>query len=202
MKEQQPISFFASLIALFAYLAFALLAFSQFPGIYSPLSNWLSDLGNIDLNPKGAVFYNTGVISTGILLVLFFAGLVRWKMPARRVQKAMLLTTQVFGLLGSLAMVMSAVYPINHIAEHRFWSISLYILLGTAFVFSVFAFRYHSSFPRWVLALGIVIGAVDISSGIFQSTYWIEWVTVALFLGYILIIGIETRAVRAALPSG
>lgn len=51
----------------------------------------------------------------------------------------MLLITQGFGMFGALAMVMSGLYPINFFALHSFFSTCLYILLGTAFAFSVAA---------------------------------------------------------------
>jgi hypothetical membrane protein len=197
MKTSQPVSFLASLMTCLVYVLFTFIAFSQFPGAYSPSNNWLSDLGSIDLNPKGAVFYNTGIILTGILLGLFFLGLSKWKIPASRVQNVMVEVTRWFGLLGCFAMVMSAIYPINHVAEHHVLSISLYILLGTAFMFSVFAFRYHPTLPRWILVFGVVTAMVDIASGIFQSFYWLEWVTVAFFLGYAITIGIQTKGVQA-----
>lgn len=198
MKRHPPLSTIAAIVAALCYVAFALLAFSQYPGAYSPLRNWLSDLGSRDLNPQGALFYNLGIISTGLLLGVFFLGLSCWRMGNRRIQQVMLRTTQAFGLLGCLAMVMSALYPIDQLEQHRFFSISLYVLLGTAFMFSVFALRYHARCPRWVLALGVITGLVDMLSAILQTVYVLEWVTVALFLAYVTIVGIETRAVQVA----
>jgi hypothetical membrane protein len=196
MKKDRPVSFIASLLVILSYLSFALLALWRFPGSYSPLNNWLSDLGSPKLNPQGAIFYNLGIIATGLLLLPFFLGFTSWKMEGFRVQNAMLALTCALGLLGGLAMIMSAVFPIDHIEQHRFWSISLYFLLGTAFVFSVAALRYDQRFPRWALGLGIVTGVVDILSGMFHDVYLLEWITTALFLGYIFILGIKTRAVN------
>ena len=200
--NDQPVSFIAGLLVTLFYLSFALLAFWHFPGIYSPLSNWLSDLGSPKLNPQGAIFYNLGIIATGLLLLPFFLGLYRWRMEGSRIQNAMLVLTCALGLLGGLAMILSAVFPIDHIEQHRFWSISLYILLGTAFVFSATALRYDRRFPRWALGLGIVTGLVDILSGIFHEVYLLEWITVAMLLVYVLILGIMTIAVyQAPLPN-
>lgn len=198
MIKDRRVSFMACLLVILFYFSFALLALWRFPGIYSPLRNWLSDLGSSRLNPDGAIFYNLGIIVTGLFLLPFFLGLSSWKMQGYRVQNAMLALTCVLGLLGGLAMIMSAIYPIDHIEQHRAWSISLYILLGTAFVFSAAALRYDRRFPRWALGLGIITGLVDILSGIFHNVYLLEWITVALFLGYIFIVGIKTRAVHHA----
>jgi hypothetical protein len=105
----------------------------------------------------------------------------------------MLFLTQLFGSLGSLSMVLSAFFPINILKVHSFWSASLYILIGTAFAFSVAAFRYYSKYPRWLLFLGIMIALEDMVWGMVLNTYIVEWLTVALFLFYILQLGIETK---------
>ena len=91
-------------------------------------------------------------------------------------------------------MIMRAIYPIDHIEQHSVWSISLYILLGTTFVFSAAALRYDWRFPRWTFGLGIITGLVDIISGIFHDLYLLEWITVALFLGFILLVGIQDQS--------
>lgn len=197
MKRRPPLSTIAAFVAALCYVCFAFVAFSQYPGAFSPLGNWLSDLGSRSLNPRGALFYNTAVISASLALGVFFLGLSNWQIGHLRMQKVMLRTTQAFGLLGCLAMAMSALYPIDCLPQHSFWSISLYALLGTSFVFSVFALRYHPQCPRWVLVLGGITGLVDIISSFFGSVYVMEWLTVALFLCYILVVGIITRAVAA-----
>ncbi len=196
MKGRPPLSTVAGIAGTLCYVALALLAFSQYPDRYSPLHNWLSDLGSRSLNPQGALAYNVGIVATAVLLDAFFLGLSRWQIAGLRVQRAMLRITQAFGLLGCLAMVMSALYPIDNLAPHRFWSISLYVLLGTAFVFSVAALRYHPQCPRWVLAVGAITGLVDVVSAFLGGVYALEWLTVALFLAYVLIVGMATRAMR------
>lgn len=193
MKRHLSLSFVTSLFAVLCYLTFALLAFAQYPLPYSPMRNWLSDLGNTDLNPRGALFYNIGIVATGVVLLLFFLGLAQWKMGNNRIQNLMLRLTQGFGILGSLALVMSGLFPINFSTLHSFFSICLYILLGTAFGFSVAALRYHPTCPRWLLILGAIAALVDILSGVFHTVYVLEWVTVSLFLCYPVLLGAETN---------
>ena len=90
MKRHLSLSFVTGLFAIVCYLAFALLAFAHYPLPYSPLNNWLSDLGNPNLNPSGALFYNIGIVATASILPLFFLGLSRWKMANNRAQRLML----------------------------------------------------------------------------------------------------------------
>jgi len=195
MKRTQNISFSAGILAVIVYLALAVLAFIRYPGPYSPMRNWLSDLGNVNLNPHGAILYNIGIISTALLLMVFFLGLSRWKIENKKVQVIMLFLTQAFGILGSFCMIMSAVYPINFLEIHSFWSASLYIMLSTGFAFSVAALRYHKKVPRWLLILGLSTALTVILTSFLTTVYVLEWITVLLFLSYVSLVGIETKRV-------
>jgi hypothetical membrane protein len=155
--------------------------------------NWLSDLGNFNVNPQGALFYNIGIVATGVVLVPFFLGLSRWKLGNNRGQHLMLLVTQGFGILGALAMAMGGLYPINFLALHGVFSACLYMLLGTAFAFSVAALRYHPACPRWLLILGASTALVDMLYGAFHAVYVLEWVTTALLLCYLGLLGAQTN---------
>ncbi len=191
-KAQSSIAF----LSVASYLIFTLLAYARYPGGFSPAQNWLSDLGDASRNPQGAAFYNLGILLTGLLLLLFFLSISTWKMEHRKVQNRMVEITQVFGALGCTAMMLSAVFPINHLPQHQVFSIALYILLGTAFGFSVAALRYQSLCPRWALALGALTAVMDIFSGIFHEATILEWATVTLFLAYLLVLGFVTRKLR------
>jgi hypothetical membrane protein len=195
MKRFQNISFIAAFLIVVCYLVFATLSYSRYPLPYSPIRNWLSDLGNVNLNPRGAIYYNMGIISTALLLMLFFLGLSRWKIENKRVQIIMLLLTQVFGFLGSFCMIMSAIFPINILAVHRIWSMSLYFMLATAFVFSVAAPRYHQIVPRWLLGVGLTTAVMVNLTSFLPNVYVLEWITVLLFLSYVYLVGIETKRV-------
>jgi len=194
-KINQNMSFIASILAVLFYLAFTFLAFCRYPLPYSPTTNWLSDLGNPNNNPQGAIFYNIGIISTALLLILFFLGLSMWKIKDNRVQSIMLLMTQVFGISGAFSMIMSALFPINLFKIHSFWSSALYIMLSTAFIFSVATLRYHQRVTRWLLLLGVLTAVIVIITSFFQTVYVLEWITVFLFLSYVALLGIETKRV-------
>ena len=193
MKRHYALSFVTGMFGIVCYLAFALLAFSRYPLPYSPMSNWLSDLGNANVNPSGALFYNIGIVATGVALLLFFLGLSQWKMGENLIQNFMLFLTQGCGILGALALIMSGLYPINFFALHSFFSTCLDILLGTAFAFSVAALRYHPTCPRWLLIVGASTALVTLLYGVFHAVFVLEWVTIALFLCYVGLLGVETN---------
>ena len=197
---KRNLSLFAGILMVVIYLAFAFLAKAGFPGRYSPLQNWLSDLGSFQLNPKGALFYNLGIVLAGALLLPFFSGLGACRLAGNRTQNAMLLLTQIFGALGAFAMVMSAVFPISVPGVHSILSAALYILLGTAFGFSVAALRYYPRYPKWALAAGVLVAIEDMLWGMVLNIYIMEWVTVALFLAYVLLLAVETKRLQGIQP--
>lgn len=201
MKGYQHISYITGFFVVVCYLSFALIAFLQYPLSYSPTRNWLSDLGNTDLNPHGAIFYNIGIISTALLLMLFFLGLSKWRIEDKKIQIVMVLLTQVFGILGSFCMIMSAIFPINFFQAHSFWSTSLWIMLSTAFVFSAAALRYHQKVPRWLLVLGISTALVVNLTNFLPTVHVLEWIALLLFLAYVLLVGVETKRLESGLHS-
>ena len=145
--------------------------------------------------------YNTGIILSALLLVLFFLGLSKWMIENTKVQRIMVLLTQGFGILGSFCMIMSAVFPINFLAVHSMWSSFLYIMLSTGFVFSAAALRYHPQVSRGLIILGISTAPVVILWSFFRSVYVLEWITLLLFLGYISLVGIETGKLVSRSPA-
>ncbi len=196
MKRYPSISFVSGLIAVLGYLFFTIIAYSQYPLPFSPTTNWLSDLGNVDLNPDGAIFYNIGIILTALMLLVFFLGLSAWKISENRVQRVMLSLAQVFGVTGALCMMMSAIFPINNFKIHSLLSTSLYISLSTGFIFSVAALRYHKSIPVWLLILGISTAPLVILTKFIPTMYVLEWIIVLIFLVYVSVVGYETQKVH------
>jgi hypothetical membrane protein len=190
---KRNIALVASILIVVNYLVFSGSARTEYPTHYSPMTNWLSDLGSSVKNPNGAAFYNLGVTITGLLVIFFFIGLISVKQIENKKQNAMLLLMQVFGVCGGAAMMMSAIFPIITGDVHSFWSAAIYILLGTSFGFSVAALRYIPGIPRWILLVGILVAIEDFIWSTVLNTYLMEWITVALFLGYVLILGIVTR---------
>jgi hypothetical protein len=193
MANKRSLVYSLAFFTLVGYLVFTALAWQAFPGAYSPLHNWLSDLGSNALNPRGAILYNLGILATGAFTFLFFLFFSVWRIAGNRVQAVMLALARIFGCLGALSMLFSALFPINTGAWHGIFSAGIYILLGTGFAFSAAALRYHRTVPRSLVVMGILVAAEDLVFGIFLNIPILEWVTVALFLGYILILGLVTR---------
>lgn len=155
MKSRIPIGSISALLSVLAYVIFTSLAYIKDPMEISPLRNWLSDLGNELSNPQGAIFYKVGVIVSALLIASWFTfGLSEWRLRGKMIQSRLLFIAQVSGVITAFALMMSALYPINHFKIHAFWSDLNLIMFGISFAFSVAALRYHPKFPKIHLFLG------------------------------------------------
>ena len=188
----QKISWLASILLVLSYLVFSLIAVTHYNGSFSPLRNWLSDLGSNELNPNGAIFYNIGILLGGSFALVFFLGFSTWIKKDKKIQNVMVYLAQIFGVLGGISMILSAIFPITAKEIHSLLSATLYIFFGTAFTFIVFALRYYSKFPKWILVFGILTALVNIVWSVILNVYPLEWTTVGFFLLFILLIGIAS----------
>jgi hypothetical protein len=184
------------------YLAFAVTAYLQYPGAYGPLSNWLSDLGNPIENPSGAVFYRLGCGLTAVCLLAFYAGLTRWNTGDRKM-KILMVVAQIAGGLSALALILTAVFPLGTQTDmHRFWSMMLFVLLGFFLTFSATSLLRHPAFARWVAYYGFLTAAFNFVNGailmaVLGHVYVGEWISVGLFMIYVIMLAWNSRAIDA-----
>jgi hypothetical membrane protein len=193
MKKSNMITWVLSILIATIYIVMTILALAKYPEPFSPISNWLSDLGNKIVSPAGSIFYNTGIYITGSLMALFFLSLGNNRMQGIKAQNIMLLLTQGIGIFGSLAMIMTGVFSIDNPHTHSLFSAFLRIGFGTAFGFSVAAFRYNKEFKKWILVVGVITTLTDLFVSVFYNkTHLLEWPVISLFLLYCLLLGNET----------
>jgi len=169
-----------------AYLVFALLAYSRYPADFSPVNNnWLSDLGNRNLNPGGADFYVWGCIAAGVALGAFFLSLARWRSSGSKIQNTLLLAVQAAGGVAAISLVMSAIYTEDQFEAHQFWS----RLVNGGFAVTMFMapFALHrAGRGSTILTAVAATGYVSIlASFIFGGAHWIEWPSVGLILVFV-----------------
>jgi len=172
----------AGMLAILVYLCLTLVSYAYYPKVFNPRDNWLSDLGNADLNSTGALFYRLGSGLTGVLLVVFFIGL--WVIARGRSirVKVFVLLSQVFGVIGAFALFMSGIFSLGAHASHSLWSVMLYIALGTAVFFCGWTFLYFPRLSRHLSYFAFAVTAVDWVMAAFNQTHFIEWIVVALML--------------------
>jgi hypothetical membrane protein len=181
--------------ATLVYLLFTGLAWLRYPGTYGPFNNnWLSDLGNRNVNPTGADFYAVGCIATGVLVGGSFVGLLAWyRSSPRVVQKYLLAFVQIAGLAGAVAIVMAAVFSIDQYAAHQLWSRVICAAFAVALFVSPFALRRPGQ-KLWPLIAVAALGYGSIVARlVFVDAHWLEWPSIGFLLAYMWVLALMTR---------
>jgi hypothetical membrane protein len=152
--------------------------------MYSPVTNWLSDLGNSSYNPKGAILYNLGCILTGIALFPFFIGLYKWYSEERRF-RTRLLAVQTIGCLAAFSLIMIGVFSENAGWLHDMWS-DVFFVLNLIVLVLIGAFLFpHPRYIKVISYYAFVVAAINLAFLVLPSTPLLEWFTVFTALGYV-----------------
>jgi hypothetical protein len=189
----------AGIAAAVVYLIFALVAFLKYPGPYGPLTNWLSDLGNPIDNPSGAIFYRLGCTLSGLALVLFYVKLRIWN-TERRGTRVLITVAQCAGVFSAISLIVSAMFPLGTSTEiHSLWSMMLYISLGFFLTFSATALMKNPAFKKGFGYYAFLTAGVNLAFGaILHEIFWAEWISVGMFIVYILMIAYNSMTLARA----
>jgi hypothetical protein len=117
-----PISCSIGILIIIINWSSVLISISLAPPPFSPLTNYLSSLGNSTYNPRGAIIYNISVIISGFLYLMFFLGLFQWYTKNRK-ENIFLIITQVFGAILAFIIVLTGFFSEDFKPQHVFWSI-------------------------------------------------------------------------------
>lgn len=153
-----PIS---GILAIIIFCIFTFTAFTLFPTHYTPISNWLSDLGNINLNPRGFIFFNVGCILTGLILFSFFFGLRSWY-TSKKWQKNLLIAAQIIGIFSAFALIMVGIFPEDTGVKHLISSALFFISLLLVLIVVNISLLKHAKFKTWIGYYGFFAALVDL----------------------------------------
>jgi hypothetical protein len=162
--SMSPKNLYLDLLGLAALLVFSIFTFislALYPTTYTIPFNWLSNLGNIYLNPAGAIFFNWGCIITGFILMPFILSFYRWK-PSGNLGKVLIVSAIIFGVFASISLIGVGIFPETHIKLHVlaasgvFESLFLIVILMTLSLFK------HPKFIRSVAYIGFFAVVIDV----------------------------------------
>ncbi len=145
------------------YIAFTTLAISRYPQNVSPLDTYLSMLGNADISPQGAIFYNLAVLLTGLAEVPFFIAIYVFYL--KYTLKWWLLIGLLAGLLNGLAVFMTGMNPLALTGDtnaHVTWSYIIFFSLIPVLAAFGLAFWRVNGILRYVGIYGFAVCAIDI----------------------------------------
>jgi hypothetical protein len=194
-----PIISSAGIAAVIVYLIFPLVAFPKFRGAYGLLTNWLSDLGNSLANPFGAIFYRQGCMLSGAALILFYLKLGIWN-PGSRKTRVILNVAQCMGVFSAVCLIITGIFPLGTSTEiHSLWSMMLYISLGFFLTFSATPLMRNPAFKKGFGYYAFLTAAVNFMFGaILHEIFWAEWVSVGMFIVYVLMIAYNSTVLARA----
>ena len=130
-------------------------------GSYSPVYNWISDLGDPGKNPAGYLWFNTGCILTGLSLVLVVFGLREYKHPVtHRFPGGM--AAQVTGYIAGIAVTCVGIFPENYGVLHVVSAGLFFCLLGLFVLLVTFDNRSRLKFGNGLKGYAILVGMLDL----------------------------------------
>lgn len=179
-----PISCMAGVAVIVLYCAFTFTSWALYPTPYSPVDNWLSDLGNSTYNPSGAILYNLGCILTGIALFPFFSGLYKWYTNEKG-RKILLMITQATGLLAALSLIMIGVFSEDSGELHSLWSSIFFALNLLVLILMGAALFTHPNYMKPIAYYGFIVAAINLLFVLIYRIPLFEWFTVFTALGYV-----------------
>jgi hypothetical membrane protein len=179
-----PISSVAGDAVIILYCVFTFSSWALYPTAFSPVTNWLSDLGNSTYNQNGAILYNVGCILTGIALFPFFVGLYKWYGDRQR-RRTILAASQVIGCAAAFSLIMIGVFSENSGWLHDLWSqvfflLNLIVLIGVGI-----ALFTHPRYIKAIAYYGFIVAAINLMLLFSPGTPLLEWFTVFTALGYV-----------------
>jgi hypothetical membrane protein len=180
-----PLSSWSGALALVLYLGLVTVAYLFYPSSFGPGGNWLSDLADKSLNPEGAIYCRLAPILAGLGLMVFFVGLKDWYEGQRSKPRIFMSIAQSFGVLGSLALIMTGWFSEDNPVPHLFWAhVSSYMCVGTV-VFVGIALLYYRSVPKFLSVFCFVLAAFVISCGVFRRPPWVEWLGAVMLVIFV-----------------
>jgi hypothetical membrane protein len=179
-----PISCIAGVAVIVLYCAFTFTSWALYPTPYSPVDNWLSDLGNSTYNPSGAILYNLGCVLTGIALFPFFGGLYKWYTSDKR-RRILLMITQAIGLFAAFSLIMIGVFSEDSGELHILWSSIFFLLNLLVLILIGVSLFTHPNYMKPIAYYGFIVAAINLLFILAYNIPLFEWFTVFTALGYV-----------------
>ena len=187
------LAFAGGMGAILAYLTGTMISWWFYPTRFTPLRNWLSDLGNHARNPSGAFFYNVGCVLTALALLVFVLGLGRWRSGALG-RSALIASSQLTGFASVVSLAGLGLYSEDRMHQHMLYSNWFFASFPLFIVLLSGGLLNH---PRFGKSLGLLGFAVVLPGLAFHLAFPrsrpLEWATELGFLLYVGWLAISTQ---------
>jgi len=147
--------------------------------------HWLSDLGNVNYNPNGAIFFNTGCILTSLVLIIFFAGYSHWNFASRN-KNSLLITSKLAGFFDAFTLAMLGIYPETTIYVHNIFAFMFFYTNMAFMILASITFFLHARSFKGVSIYGLLVAAISLAFLVLPVVPQIlEWIVVVSSLGFV-----------------
>ncbi len=181
-----PLATIGGTLAILIFCAFTLASAARYPGPFSPMDNWLSDLGTASKNPIGYAYFNMGCILTAVSLLLLMAGMGAWLTEDKR-NKGLLALGRACGALSAVSLVLVGAFD-EDTPYHTTVSVAFFVLMTMCLLLANVALWKHPAYGRWIGYCGVAAIAIGVAFGLtffaFDGSPAWEWLSVFSCLGW------------------
>ena len=195
-----PLATIAGGLVIILFCIFTLASAARYPGPFSPMDNWLSDLGAVAKNPLGYMYFDMGCIVTGVCLLLLMAGMDAWRSEDNR-EKLLLAAGRACGTASAFALMLIGVFD-EGTPYHAFLAIAFFMLLFLLLAITNISIWKHPAYNRWIGYYAVAVIVIDLA---FMYTFYAyehapawEWLAVFSGLLWVALLAFNTIKLESA----
>ena len=158
-KFKWPLSSIAGILVILSYVILTSISIFLYPLPYSPLNNWLSDLGYYKVNP-GAFLYNLGCILAGCFSLIFYIGLKEIDLENTKHNRN-LGRVQILGVFEAISDIFVGVFSEDYEVGHAISSICLFLFITLVLLTSGILFLKIEQINNKIGVYGVCIGIIN-----------------------------------------
>lgn len=191
--KNMPLATIGGFMVILLFCIFTLASAVRYPGAFSPMDNWLSDLGTMKKNPAGYIYFNVGCILAGVCTLFLVSGMGAWRVQER---KLLFEAGRALGALSAFTLMLIGAFDENT-AYHTMLSIAFFLLLGLFLVFTNISLWKHPAYKRWIGYYAIIAVLIDAILALTFVVYehapiW-EWLSVFGALAWVGMLAYNMR---------
>ena len=187
-----PLSCIAALCGIICFLIFIPTSISLFAGKnyigepYNIVIHYLSDLGNFIYNPRGAIFFNIGLILLGTAIMFFYIGIAEFKDKVPRTN--LIRYVQIIGVFSGISLIFVGIFPENAPELHFYWSIIFFIGILLDFSLAAITLKGAPNVPQFIVYYAILAAVIDLLLVILLLPIfeWMTAITTNIFTGLMI----------------
>jgi len=105
-----PLATIGGFLVILLFCIFTLASAVRYPVAFSPMDNWLSDLGTMKKNPAGYVYFNVGCILAGVSTLFLVSGMDAWQVKDN---KRLFEAGRAFGVFSAFTLMLIGAFDEN-----------------------------------------------------------------------------------------